>query len=271
MNRIAMLTSALCAALALPAGATEAISEDPLEAIASSGPSTAVTVDRSWLYNDPARIAAPGRTVGVLRLSYGGSSPTRAFAANVGARGTLLEMGGEVGLADRLSAVAIGAQGQDPAGSPQTGAVLGLRWSALPRSVRNTQLVVSGGVLRELQGNNGTWARVSLGQDVGLARLALAVHGEKMFAAGRDGLDVMVTAGATTRLSETVRAGVEYVGQDLEGTFGGESEGGARHIVGPVVSAALWNQKVSLVGGPAVALGANQPRVLARVGAACQF
>lgn len=271
MNSRPMVAFALCASLALQASAAEIISDDALEAVTSSGPSTAVAVDRSWLYNDPARVATPGRTVGVLRVSYGGGSPTRAFNANVGSPGALLEVGGEIGLADRLSAVAIGAQGQDAAGSAHTGALLGLRWSALSRSVRHTQLVVSGGFLRELQGNNGTWGRVSLGQDVGLARLALAVHGEKMFAAGRDSLDVMVTAGATMRVSDTVRAGVEYVGQDLEGTLGVESEGGARHIVGPVVSAALWSQKVSLVGGPAVALGDAQPRVLARVGAACQF
>jgi len=68
-----------------------------------------------------------------------------------------------------------------------------------------------------------------------------------------------------------VRAGVEYVGQDLEGVLADEADGGARHIVGPVISAALLGQRLSLVSGPAVALGAGQRRFLGRAALACQF
>jgi hypothetical protein len=149
--------------------------------------------------------------------------------------------------------------------------MLGLRWSLLPRSMSATQLVVSGGFLRELQGNSGAWGRISLGQDAGLARLAFSVHGQRMIASARDSLDVMVNAGATMRVLETIRAGIEYVGQDLEGAFGTEAEGGARHLIGPVVSAALWSQRVSVVGGPAVALGPAKAHLLGRIGVACQF
>jgi hypothetical protein len=256
----------------LASRAQEVLSDEALEAIASSGPSTAVAVDRSWLYNDPARVIAPGRAVALARVTYGSGSPTRAFAGNTGTSGALLEVGGEFGLVERLSAVVIGAQGEDAAGSARTGAMVGLRWSALPLSMRGTQLVLSGGLIRELQGQSGAWARLTAGHDEGRARLALSVHGERMFASTRDTLDVMVTAGATLRLTELIRAGVEYVGQDLEGMLGdNEAEGGARHVLGPVVSAALWSQRVSLVGGPAVALGAGQGRLLGRLALACQF
>src|SRR5437870_2403648 len=251
------LTIALALALAVPL-AVRAEDDAALEAIVSSGASTAVAVDRSWLYNDSARVAAPGRAIGLARVTYGTGSPTRAFAGNTGTAGGLLEIGGEVGLANRLSAVAIGAQGEDAGGSAQTGGMLGLRWSVLPASMRSTQLVLSGGYIRELQGHSGAWGRLTLGQDAGRTRLAASLHGERLFASGRDSVDLVGTAGATVRMTEVVRAGVEYVGQDLEGMFGDEAEGGARHILGPVVSAALWSQRVSLVGGPALALGAGQ-------------
>jgi hypothetical protein len=265
--RLAAAAISLCAA-----GSSAATDDEALEAIASSGPGTAVGVDRSWLYNDPTRIAAPGRAIGLMRVTYGSGSPTRAFAGNLGPSGALLELGGEIGLLDRLSAVAIGAQGQDAGGSAQTGAMLGLRWSLLPRSFHATQLVLSGGFLRELQGGSGAWGALSLGHDEGRARLAVSVHGERIFAAGRDSVDVMVTAGATMRLLENIRAGIEYVGQDLEGAFSDdEAEGGARHIVGPVLAAALWSQRISLVAGPGVALGAGQTRALGRIAVACQF
>jgi hypothetical protein len=271
VNTPATIALALSAALASAARADDPPSDEALEAISSAGASTAVAVDHSWLYNDPTRIAAPGRAIGSMRFTYGSGSPTRAFAGNTSTSGALLEAGGEVGLTGGLSAVAIGAQGEDASGAAQTGAMLGLRWSLLPRSVRATQLVVSGGFLRELQGNSGAWGRISLGHDAGPARLALSVHGERIFTAARDSLDLMVTAGATVRLLENVRAGIEYVGQDLEGVVGGDSEGGARHLAGPVVSAALWNQRVSIAGGPAVALGQGQSRLVGRIGAACQF
>jgi hypothetical protein len=265
---------ALCAAATAGARAEELapLDDAALEAIVSAGVNTATAVDRSWLYNDPARIATPGRAVGLMRITYGGESLTRPFSGNLATSGGLVEFGGEVGLADRLSLVAIGAQGQDGAGSGQTGAMLGLRWSLLPRAVRKTQLVISGGVLRELQGSGGAWARLSFGQDAGRARIAASVHGERLFTAGRDAIDLIVTTGASMRLLDTVRAGIEYVGQDLEGAFDGrEAEGGARHLLGPTVSAALFNERVSATVGPAVALGAGQSHLLGRVAVACQF
>jgi hypothetical protein len=248
------------------ARADDAPTDGALEAVAG----TAASVDRSWLYNDPTRIVAPGHVAGMTRLTYGGGTATRAFAGNLSTQGALVELGGEVGLVDRVSAVAIGAQGQDGAGAALTGAMLGLRWSLLPRSVSATQLVVSGGFLRELQGSSGAWGRVSLGHDAGRARVALSVHGQRMLASARDSLDVMVNAGATMRVLESVRAGIEYVGQDLEAAIGADAEGGARHLIGPVVSAALWNERVSVVGGPAVALGSAKAHLLGRIGVSCQ-
>jgi hypothetical protein len=66
MSTRATLTIALCAALSFGVRAENVPTDELLEAIASSGPTT-VAVDRSWLYNDPTRVAAPGRTVAVMR------------------------------------------------------------------------------------------------------------------------------------------------------------------------------------------------------------
>jgi hypothetical protein len=273
MRTRAVAAVALCMAAASGARAEEpaGLDDAALEAIVSAAGSTVTAVDRSWLYNDPSRIAAPGRPVGLMRVTYGGGSPTRPFSGNLATVGALVEIGGEVGLVDRLSVVAIGAQGENGAGSGQTGALLGLRWSVLPRALRRTQLVVSAGVLRELQGSAGAWARASFGHDEGRARFAASLHGERLFSAGRDAIDVMVTAGTTVRVFKAVRAGVEYVGQDLEGAFAQEAEGGARHLVGPVVSAALFGQRMSATAGPALALGAGQSHLLGRAALTYQF
>lgn len=271
MRARAAAVVALCAAATARAEEPAVLDDAALEAIVFAGGSTATAVDRSWLYNDPARIAEPGRAVGLMRVTYGGGSPTRAFSGNLATAGALVEIGGEVGLADSLSLVAIGAQGENGAGSGRTGAMLGLRWSVLPRAFRHTQLVVSGGILRELQGSGGAWARATFGHDEGRARFAASLHGERLFAAGRDAIDLMVTTGATVRVLDTVRAGVEYVGQDLEGTFSEEAEGGARHLIGPVVSAALFGQRMSATAGPAIAWGVGQSHLIGRAALTYQF
>jgi len=264
---------ALCVAAASGARGKEpaGVDDAALEAIVSAAASSATAVDRSWLYNDPTRIAAPGRAIGLMRVTYGGGSPTRPFAGNLSTSGAMVEIGGEVGLVDHLSLVAIGSQGDDGGGSGQTGGMLGLRWSLLPATLK-THLVLSGGVLRELQGSAGAWARASLGHDAGRLRLAASVHAERLFASGRDAIDVIATAGATIRLLETVRAGIEYVGQDLEGAFEEEeAEGGARHVVGPTISVALFGQRLSATAGPALALGAGQTHVLGKAALTYQF
>ena len=271
---IALTLALLAPAVARAEGAPE---ESLLETTAAPPFATQSerAADRVWLYNDPARVAAQGRAVAITRFTYsGGNSPTRPFAANVGTRGALLEAGGEVGLGHGLAITATGAEGQDSTGSARTGAVVGVRWALLPdapASGNRTQLVVSGGVLRELAGSAGAWARLALRRDQGPTRLALSLHGERIFDGIRDRLDVMLTAGASWRLTEMVRAGVEYVGQDLEEVVADAAEGGARHIAGPIVSASFLDERLSLVAGPAVAFGRGQGRVLGRMGLALQF
>src|SRR5579864_8054734 len=104
------------------------------------------TVDRTWLYVDDASLPAPLRAVAITRATYTseGASPTRPFASNVATPGAMLEMGGEVGLLDRLSLTAVGVAGEPHSAlAPQTGAVAGLRLSILPASWQSTHAVLS--------------------------------------------------------------------------------------------------------------------------------
>ncbi len=132
-------------------------------------------------------------------------------------------------------------------------------------------MAVSAGYFHELTGGDGAWGRLVLEQDLGRARLAFAVHGEHVFAAGRDGVDVMVSAGADVGVFGPVRAGIEYVGQDLEGLTEVDTEGGARHIVGGIVGVRLLADRLSLVGGPALGLGSSSPHALGRLAVSYAF
>jgi hypothetical protein len=123
-------------------------------------------------------------------------------------------------------------------------------------------------------GDNGMWFQAAMSGDIGRLRLVGNVHGEHIFAEGRDPLDVMVDLGATYRLVGGFRAGVEWVGQDLEETFSPGAEGGARMFVGPIASLQLFHDRLTIVGGPAI--GASQasgeaPQFIGRIAASYGF
>jgi len=254
-----------------PPGSDVTLSRAPPEA--SQAP-----VTRTWLLNDESRVPDRGQAVVGTRFSYsGGTSVSRPFASNLPLQNQAVELGGEVGLGHGLSLQASGVKAEAPSSAggvalpEQTGAMLGLRFSVLPRSLQNTHLVISAGYLHDLSNKNGAWARATFGQDLGPARLTASLHGEHVFFAGNDKLDLMVTAGATCRVWQSLRLGLEYVGQDLEESFGDGAEGGARHVLGPVLSATLLRDRLSLVAGPAFALGAQASRALVRAGVAYSF
>ena len=231
----------------------------------------APVASRPWLFNDDVALPGPlqGRVASRFTLS-GGASPTRPFASNLATPGAMLEVGAELGLVKGISVQLLGVRGESySSGEGATGAQLGVRWAAL--ASRSTRLVLSAGYLRELSGGDGAWGRVGLEQELGPARLALAVHGEHVFVPGRDGFDVMVTAGADVRVVGPLRAGIEYVGQDLEGLAEDDADGGARHIVGGMLSVRLFSDRLSLVGGPAVALGGPSARAIGRAAIAYAF
>ncbi len=263
-------------------------------------------IDRTWLFADDARVPAPLVVVAMASTSYtdvgpspfnvgGVTIPTRyhAFDLNTAQPGFLMSAGGEIGLVPRLSVV---ASGQLVVGGETShangGAVAGLRFQATPTAWQHLHVVVSAGYLREAwegpvfdddankwvagnpDGDNGAWFQGAISGDLGRLRLVGNFHGEHIFANGRDPLDIMVDLGATYRLVGQLRAGVEWVGQDLEETFSPGAEGGARMFAGPIASYQLDSSRITIVGGPA--LGVSQttgsaPNFIGRIGAAYGF
>jgi hypothetical protein len=120
-------------------------------------------------------------------------------------------------------------------------------------------------------GDNGVWAEVAATGDISRFRLGGTVHAEHVFVDGRDGVDVMLKAGASYHVIDPLRLGVEWVGQDLEETFKDGAEGGARQFVGPFASVQLLDNRLTLVGGPALGLSTGSPKVLGRLAIAYGF
>jgi hypothetical protein len=232
-------------------------------------------VRREWTYLGDPRLPAPLQVVATTRATYtdSGTSPTRPFASNTGVPGGAFEVGGELGVAPHVSLAASGILGEAEAGGAagRVGALASARFALLPSSWRDSHLTVDVGYLRELTGSNGAWVRAVATQDFGRLRLGGSLHGEHVFAQGRDDVDVMVTTGASVRVAQPLRLGVEYVAQDLEGAVEDEAEGGVRHFLGPTAAISLLGDRLGIVGGPAMGLSPSSPRFVGRVGVAWSF
>ncbi len=136
------------------------------------------------------------------------------------------------------------------------------------------RLTVIGTAFRELDHALGGSLRIAASYDIGKLRLASNLHGERVFATGRDGLDVMVLAGASYQVIPMLRLGAEYVGQDLEEIGESAAEGGAKHYAGPTAALDLGGPsgRVQLTFGPTFALTkTNNASVLARAALSVAF
>jgi hypothetical protein len=230
---------------------------------------------RSWVYMDDPTTPAAWRATTFARVTATGSggSTSRPFGADIAHPGSMFEVGGELGVTPWLSLAATGYTSTfGPADNGAFGSMVGLRAAPFASAWRTTHLVMSGGFLHGLSGGNGAWGRVSIAQDIGRVRLGSTVHGEKIFAAGHDSVDVMVMAGASYAVAGPLRAGVEYVAQDIEGAVDrAEADGGMRHFVGPTAGVELMGKRLTINGGPAVGLSKGSPPFLGRVAVAYAF
>jgi len=160
----------------------------------------------------------------------------------------------------------------DPEGRPdmQVSGSAGARLQ-LTRPDGRARLTLAGAGFREFGGGFGGYLRVAGSYDIDRLRLAANVHGEHVFQAGRDALDVLVFAGASYKVLDALRFGVEYVGQDLEESFDSGPEGGARHYVGPDISVDLIRDQLQLVAIAARGLNGRTPPVMGTVAALTTF
>ena len=254
--------------------AAPAAADAPPDGIVAPAPAQNAAAPRPWLYLDDPRTPEQLGVVAFSRLTYAGfgASPTRPIGGETARPGGTAEVGGEVGLLPFLSAQASAFAGTGYASEAgAVGGMAGLRLSPFDKNGA-THASLSGGWIRGLDGKDGAWGRVAFAQDVGRARLGTMVHGEHIAAAGRDAVDLMLTAGASYAVTGPLRLGAEYVAQDIEGALDGdEAEGGVRHFLGPTAAVDLASHRLSLVGGPSFGLSKGSPPVVGRLAIAWAF
>jgi hypothetical protein len=100
-------------------------------------------------------------------------------------------------------------------------------------------LAIEAGGLREVGGASGGFVELSASWDRGRFRLAGTLHAEKVFAPGRDAIDVWSAVAATVRVAAPLRIGVEWLGLDLEESGDDGAEGGPQHFAGPDLALSL--------------------------------
>lgn len=243
---------------------------------------------------DPTYVSSPYPKLGPGCYTSGGvAQPCYAtFAGNTAQPGGQMILGGELGLFPHISVmgnVMVGAGGPGAVPSPDVGGTLAARFQLLPDAWTHTHLVLSAGYVREAynppaynddnnvwvpgtaQGVDAAYIQAAFSGDIGPLRAGGMVHAQHTFADGRDPLDVMVDLTASYRVVGDFRAGVEYVGQDLEESFDAGAEGGARHFLGPVASYQLWHRRITIIGGPSIGLSSISPDFVARVAASVGF
>lgn len=195
-----------------------------------------------------------------------GVAADRPLPSVVVAAGLVHSLGLVVGATDRIAPFVVGRVAQDPGaeGLDSWSGAAGVRWQ-VTRLGAPLRLALAGAAMRDPSGSAGAWVRVAGSWDVGRLRLASNAHAERVFASGRDDVDLVLMAGASWRTLDVMRVGVEYVGQDLEDAFEDDVEGGARHYAGPTVALDLFGGRAQLVGGPAFGLNRETSGLLGRV------
>lgn len=138
------------------------------------------------------------------------------------------------------------------------------RVSLLTRSAR-MPLAVSfgGGYQADALLEHAATASLDASAIFGRVNLTLNVRAAHYFHAGRDPVDLFVTAGAMVRVTRLVRLGVEYVGEELESLVAsdGDNAPAGRHYVGPTAALFLahGHLRVSATGGALLTPGQQGP------------
>jgi len=255
---------------------------------------------------DPTYVSSPYPTQGPGCYTSAGLKQTcySTFSNNTAQPGISTIITGEMGVLPHISIlgnIMIGGgipTNGSSAGStasavpnPDIGGTASLRVQVFPYSWTRLHGVVSVGYVREawnppvynddanpavwipgtLGGTNGGYFQLAMSGDVGRIRMDGMFHAQHTFAPGRDPLDITVDLNASIRIVGRFRAGLEYVGQDLEESFSPGAEGGPRHFLGPVASIQTWNDRLTVIGGPAIGLSSISPDFVARVAASVGF
>jgi hypothetical protein len=130
-----------------------------------------------------------------------------------------------------------------------------LLYGVLQSLEKQASLAVGLGMRHESLGANVLLGRVVAGRTFAAWRLDGNALFEKPLSIGRDAVDLITTFGVSRRLWRSFSAGVELIGEDLEGFWEEEeAEGGARLLIGPSIRIAPPGKKwqIAAAGGPLI-------------------
>jgi len=147
-------------------------------------------------------------------------------------------VGFQYGMTDRLALVTNAIFSSQPEKNMDYGSFqVEARYRIASPGSLPVDVALSGGYLREMDGTSVVQGKGAVARNWGPMDLTGNLQFEKAFASGRDPLDLFITAGNSYRVVRGFRAGIEYVGQDLEDIWEEEeAEGGVRHLVGPTLA-----------------------------------
>jgi len=129
-------------------------------------------------------------------------------------------------------------------------------------SIGSLNVAGGGGFRQEWDGTRVLIGRVLAGSDLGRGRLQGSLVLERCVSSTlrHDGADVITSLGWSRAIGSRVSAGVEGIGQDLEGLWDpAEADGGAKLLVGPSLHAhsPSGNWVASVTAGPVVQTVSN--------------
>ena len=108
------------------------------------------------------------------------------------------------------------------------------------------------GVSRDYRSVNSLLSRITAAYDAPRWKAGGNILLEKALVANRDKIDIISSFGFHYRLKGKFYGGFEAVGEDLEGLWSEEAEGGAKMLVGPSLNMTTNNSRISfsVSGGP---------------------
>ncbi|MBE0650312.1 MAG: hypothetical protein IH595_05675 [Bacteroidales bacterium] len=120
------------------------------------------------------------------------------------------------------------------------------------KKAQGFKLGIGLGASRDYDNVGALLSRVVLYYDLVRWKFVGNVLIQKAFAKYRDNIDVITSLGVNYRVSESLYGGVEAIGEDIEGLWEADAEGGAKVMVGPSINWIPDNSKFSfsVSGGP---------------------
>jgi hypothetical protein len=255
-----ILVALACLAPSLTARAVE---DHPAPSVSAAAP-----VEQPFLYMvDPHGPAARQVLAGYSLAFSSNAGAIRPIPGNFDSEGIVHTLSLEVGVIDRLRVYAQTMIAESIGTTSEVNAValqLGARLLLTPPRWQRLRVMLTGAFLREFGASLGASGELTVTYDLNRVRFAASLHGERIFAASRDPIDLYAVAGVSVRVIPILRLGVEYIAQDLEELDGDDNaEGGARHYAGPDIALSLHKNRLLVTAGGAIQL-ASAPGVLAR-------